>query len=143
MGSLIELARKLRPYIEKSAQSLTDTDAVNAVELYPEWTPGMGYTAGYKMRRNGKLYRVLQGHTAMVGWEPETITAAALYTEINETHAGTLESPIPYEGNMALESGKYYTQDGVVYRCIRDTINPVYHPLADLVGLYVEVAVNG
>ena len=28
--------------------------------------------------------------------------------------------------------------DGVVYRCIWDTINPVYHPLADLVGLYVE-----
>lgn len=136
MGSLIELARKLRPYIEKSAQSLTDTDAVNAVELYPEWTPGMGYTADYKVRRNGKLYRVLQGHTAMVGWEPEK--APALYTEINETHAGTLENPIPYEGNMALESGKYYTQDGVIYRCIWDTINPVYHPLADLVGLYVE-----
>ena len=138
MGSLVDLARKLRPYIEKSAQSLADAEALQAVELYPEWAPGMAYAIGFKLRRNGKLYRVLQGHTAMVGWEPETITAAALYTEINEAHAGTLEDPIPYDGNMALESGKYYTQDGVVYRCIRDTINPVYHPLADLVGLYVE-----
>ena len=46
-----------------------------------------------------------------------------------------------YDGNMALESGKYYMQDYVIYRCTRDTINPVYHALAELVGLYVEVAV--
>ena len=40
---------------------------------------------------------------------------------------------------MALEQGKYYIQDGVVYRCIRDTGNPVHHALADLVGVYVEI----
>ena len=40
---------------------------------------------------------------------------------------------------MALVAGLYYTQDGVRYRCIRDTINPVYHALRDLVGHYVEV----
>lgn len=136
MESLVDLARRLRPYIEKSAQSLADAEALQAVELYPEWTPGMAYAIDFKLRRNGKLYRVLQGHTAMVGWEPEK--TPALYAEINEAHAGTLDDPIPYDGNMALESGKYYTQDGVVYRCIWDTINPVYHPLADLVGLYVE-----
>lgn len=54
-------------------------------------------------------------------------------------HAGTADDPIPYEGNMALENGKYYSQDGVVYRCTRDTGNPVFHALSELVGLYVEV----
>ena len=39
---------------------------------------------------------------------------------------------------MALESSKYCSQDGAVYRCTRDTINPVYNALADLVDLYVE-----
>jgi hypothetical protein len=43
---------------------------------------------------------------------------------------------------MALENGKYYSQDGVIYYCNRDTVNPVYSALKDLVGLYVEVA-NG
>ena len=28
--------------------------------------------------------------------------------------------------------------DGHLYRCTRDTIKPVYNPLAELVGLYVE-----
>ena len=37
-----------------------------------------------------------------------------------------------------MESGKYYSQGGAVYLCTRDTVNPVYSALADLVGLYVE-----
>lgn len=30
-------------------------------------------------------------------------------------------------------------RDGVIYLCIRDTENPVYNALADLVGIYVEI----
>ena len=41
---------------------------------------------------------------------------------------------------MELENGKYYSQDGVTYLCTRDTGIPVYNPLKDLVGIYVEVA---
>lgn len=63
-----------------------------------------------------------------------------LRVEICETHDGTIDDPILYSGNMALESGKYYLQEYVIYRCTRDTINPVYNALADLVGIYVENA---
>jgi hypothetical protein len=41
---------------------------------------------------------------------------------------------------MALVSGLHYSQDGVVYLCTRDTVNPVFNALKDLVGIYVEVA---
>lgn len=60
--------------------------------------------------------------------------------EIFGDDAGTPEDPIPYGGNMVLEAGKYYSQAGVTYRCTRDTGIPVYHDLADSVGLYVEKA---
>ena len=136
--TLIELARNLRPYIVKAAQSLDDTDAVHAVDLYDEWKPDTAYDKAYKVRRNGKVYRAMQAHTSQADWMPEI--TPALWEEINETHKGTFDDPIPYDGNMALENGKYYNQGGVTYRCIRDTGNPVYHALADLVGLYVEVA---
>ena len=53
---------------------------------------------------------------------------------------GTIENPIAYDGNMILENGKYYIQDGVTYKCNRDTGIAVYHALKDLVGLYVELA---
>ena len=118
--------------------SVDENTALRMVAFYPEWAENTEYTAEYKVQHNGKLWRCRQAHTSQTGWEPEN--TASLWTEICESHAGTLEDPIPYSGNMALESGKYYMQDGKVYRCTRDTGNPVYNALSELVGLYVEEA---
>ena len=117
-----------------------DQTAYRMREFYPAWTAGGAYTAGYKAQRNGKLWRCRQAHTSQEGWEPENVPA--LWEELCETHDGSRYDPIPYEGNMALVSGLYYSQDGVTYLCNRDTVNPVYNPLRELVGLYVEV-ING
>lgn len=51
---------------------------------------------------------------------------------------GNKKEGIPYDGNMALVSGLYYRQDGVVYLCSGDTVSPVYSQLSELVGIYVE-----
>lgn len=134
--SILSDARKLRPIIEQAAQSLDDATALTAIPLYPEWVAGNDYAVGYKVQRNGKLWRVLQAHTSQESWEPEN--AASLWEQINETHSGELSDPIPYDGNMALVSGLYYIQNGIIYLCSRDTVNPVYNPLAELVGIYVE-----
>ena len=116
--------------------SVDDNTALRMTTFYPEWAANAEYTIGYKVQRGGRLWRCIQVHTSQAGWEPEN--AASLWTEICESHAGTLEDPIPYNGNMALESGKYYSQNSKIYRCTRDTVNPVYNALSDLVGLYVE-----
>ena len=123
-----------------NAIDIADDTALRMVEFYPEWASGVAYTAGYKAQRGGKLWRCLQAHTAQTGWEPEN--AASLWEQICEAHDGTKYDPIPYDGNMALESGKHYTQSGMTYLCSRDTVNPVYNALSELVGIYVEV-VNG
>lgn len=115
-----------------------DTTSLRMVDFYPEWAADVDYTAGYKVQRGGRLCRCLQAHTSQVGWEPEN--TPALWEYINETHAGTLADPVPYDGNMELTEGLYYAQDGVTYLCNRNTGQPVYNALADLVGLYVEVA---
>lgn len=112
-----------------------DNTALRMMDFYPEWTENTAYTTGHKVRRNDKLWRVVQAHTSQVGWEPEN--AASLWEQICETHSGTMDDPIPYEGNMVLVKGLHYVQNYVIYRCTRDTVNPVYHALADLVGLYV------
>ena len=129
-------AIKLRHHIETAVQTLTDSEALEVRVLHPEWASDTDYTEGYKVQHSGRLWRCLQAHTSQAGWEPEN--AASLWTEICESHAGTLEDPIPYNGNMALESGKYYSQNSKIYRCTRDTVNPVYNALSELVGLYVE-----
>lgn len=114
-----------------------DNTALRMREFYPEWAPDIAYPVDHKVRYNGRLYKVLQAHTSQTGWEPTN--APSLWTEVCETHAGTLDDPIPYNGNMALTNGLYYTRDYEIYKCIRDTGNPVYHALSELVGLYVEV----
>ena len=131
-------AMQIRAHIETAVQSLDDAAALEIVTLYPRWKPGKECKPGMRLQHNGKLYKVKDGkpHTAQADWTPDV--AVSLYERIDETHAGTLADPIPYDGNMALVSGLYYVQDGVVYLCNRDTVNPVYNPLADLVGLYVE-----
>lgn len=113
-----------------------DNTALRMLDFYPEWTVGVAYAAGYKVRYQGKLWRVRQAHTSQVAWEPDV--AASLWERICEVHAGTEDDPIPYGGGMVLEEGKFYHQEYVIYRCVRSTGNPVYHALAELVGLYVE-----
>lgn len=137
--SYYEKALKLRPFIEKAAQFLSDEDALQARTLYPKWAPGVNYETDFRFLHEGNLYRVLQGHTSQEIYPPGSGTEA-LYTRIDETHSGSIDSPIPYNGNMILENGKYYSQDNIVYQCTRDTGVPVYNALKDLVGLYVELA---
>ena len=146
----LEAAERSRPLTAEEVTSLLirqqintlsvdDNTALRMREFYPVWEAGQDYPEGFKVQFGGALYKVLQAHTSQDGWEPEN--APSLWTEICESHAGTLTDPIPYSGNMALESGKYYSQNGAVYLCVRDTVNPVYNDLAELVGLYVEVKI--
>ena len=117
--------------------SVDDATAVRMTVFYPEWAKDTAYTIGYKVQYLGKLYKVIQAHTSQETWTPDI--TASLYTRIDEVHDGTKYDPIPYEGNMTLYNGKYYSQDGMTYLCNRDTGNPVYNKLSELVGIYVEV----
>lgn len=119
-----------------NALTVDDKTALRMLHFYPAWAAGVEYPAGFKVQHNDRLFRVTQAHTSQDGWEPENVPA--LWEQINEVHSGTADDPIPYEGNMALVTGLYYYQGGKMYICNRDTINPVYHDLSELVGLYVE-----
>lgn len=124
---------------------ISDKDALAIKSVYPAWESLIGESAakGMKLQYNNKLWKVLQNHTIQEQWKPGTGTES-LYTEVVEStgdvEVGTKENPIPYNNNMELENGKYYSQNGVVYKCTRDTGQPVYNNLADLINLYVVIA---
>ncbi len=135
-----EKARQLRPLIEQAAVSLSDEDALGGVELFPAWAPDREYPLDKRLQHEGVLYRVRQFHTSQAIYPPGSPGTEALYARVERSGQGdTPDNPIPYEGNLELYEGKYYAQDGVTYICTRGTGTPVYHPLAQLVGLYVEV----
>ena len=138
-------AKTYRAAIEAGANAVerSDLDALAVKGIYPAWESLIGKTvdkAGFKFTYGDKLYKTIpESHTFQSDWIPGNGTES-LYTVIDEGHAGTLDDPIPYDGNMELTEGLYYTQDDIVYLCTRSTGQPVYHALSELVGLYVEVA---
>ena len=71
---------KYRAYIEKGATSLSDTDALDAVALFPAWAVGVAYEADTRIRYGEKLYKVVQAHTSQEDWLPDE--TPALYTEV-------------------------------------------------------------
>ena len=131
-------ARTLRKKIEELALPMTDADAYAVPELFPMWKTDHEYAVGDRVQFESKLYKCLQGHTSQAAWIPST--AVSLWVEVAEPGQGdTPDNPIPYNNNMELFEGKYYSQNDVVYICFRSTGVPVYNNLADLVGLYVNV----
>lgn len=125
-----------------NATPLTDNQAISVKNLYPEWKEfiGKSLSTGFRVLHEDALYKVRQDISIVLENQPPSIDTAALYEEINETHDGTKTDPIPYNNNMALELGKYYIQDDIIYMCTRDTGQPVYQDLSDLVGIYVQIA---
>ena len=120
-----------------NALDVDDNTAVRMSGFFPAWSAGADYSVGFTVNSGGKLWRCVQEHVAQTGWEPEK--TPALWEQVFFHYAGTVDDPVPYEGNMVLEQGKHYLQNSVIYVCTRNSGNPVYHALADLIGLYVEV----
>ena len=119
---------------------LSDAESLKRKHLYPEWASFIGESlnSGFKVQHDDKLYKVRQPIAVVLEDQYPSENTAALYEEINETAAGTIDDPIPYNNNMELFEGLYYSQNKVVYKCIRSTGTAVYHDLSALVGIYVE-----
>lgn len=139
-----ERALQLRPVLELAAQSLVDDVALTAVELFPYWKvlvqEGQKVQNGFRFQHEGILYRTEQPeYTFVEHYVPGSTGTESLFSLVDESHAGSKEDPIPFEKNMEIYDGLYYTQNGVLYRCIRSSGQPLYHDLALLVGSYVDV----
>ena len=116
------------PRIINSAE-LTDDESLKVTELHPTWGNlcAVGYTAeksGYKFQYGGKLYKTRQENfTFQSQWIPGQGTSA-IYTQIVESQAGTLEDPIGVPEDVTTNSftyviGKYYKWNDQIYKCQR------------------------
>lgn len=117
---------------------LSDTEAAKIPLCYDPWTTDKAYKVGDRVECDGKLWKCRQAHTSQENWKP-SIDTASLWEVIDVEHAGTLEDPIPYDQTMTVYNGKYYLEDGITYKCVRDSGQPLYASCASLVGNYFEV----
>lgn len=120
----IERARALRPYIEKAATSLTDEDALQAVELFPQWVIDHAYVVGERLQYNGVLYRVVQAHTSQADWTPDITPAMFVVVSLDEWP----EFVQPTGAHDAYNKGDKVTFEGKHYISLID--GNVYSPTA-------------
>ena len=121
---------------------LTTEQALEKKAYFPKWEYEIGkeHYAGFRFQYGGTLYEVIQPHTFAAEWVPGTGTES-LYKVVQVEHEGSIEDPIPWEHNMELVEGLYYTDKDVLYLCIRDSGIALSYDLADLVsGGYVKPA---
>lgn len=119
-----EIARKLRPIIEKAVESLNDSDALEAVELFKHWDGnGCQYWNGKdgehkqdRVQDEGFLYRCFQSHTSQPDWAPHI--TPALWERVPDPSEEWPEwiPPIGSTGLYAKDAkcshnGKHWTSD--------------------------------
>lgn len=110
----------LRGMIEKASASLTDADALEAVELFPAWQTDTAYTVGIRVRYGEHLYRCEQAHTSQAAWTPDV--TPALWTEV----ARPGEIPVwkqptgAQDSYMTGDKVHYPTKDDAVYESTMD-----------------------
>ena len=140
--SYLSNAQKLRAAMDTAGNALTDAQALTCKLIYQQWANLIGTTAtpGQRFLHGKTLFKVSDKtpeHTFSREWVPGVETAS-LYEAIDDEHSGTLDDPIPFIQPMEIYKDKYYSQNGKVYLCTRDSGQPLAFDLTDLVGLYVQ-----
>ena len=142
MANNNDIYRALVKMAIKQARQITDDQEALAVKcLYKNWSKQLGreLTVGEYVQHGDRLYRVLTTHVAQVNWEPGVGTES-LFVIVDKTHAGTKEDPVPWNANMECEEGKYYSEDGVIYLCVRASGIALQCKIVDVLGNYFQLA---
>lgn len=116
---------------------MTVEESLELTAFFPKWEAGKEMPNGYKVSYEGSLFEVIQPHTSQADWTPKV--ANSLFKLVQVVATGSVDDPIDWESGMVLEEGKYYMDVDVLYKATRDSGNPLYYSLSDLVGTYVEV----
>ena len=142
MANNNDIYRALVKMAIKQARQITDDQEALAVKcLYKNWSKQLGreLTVGEYVQHGDRLYRVLTTHVAQANWEPGVGTES-LFVIVDKTHAGTKEDPIPWNANMECEEGKYYSENGVIYLCVRASGIALQCKIVDVLGNYFQLA---
>lgn len=121
--SNIEEIDKAKEAIKYSINSLdlSNNDTIKFKDYLPNWTDYINKSMpkDFKFQYNDQPYQTIQYINVVLENQTPDIVYS-LYAIINEEHEGTLEDPIPYVQQMAIEKGKYYIQYDVVYIAIQN-----------------------
>ena len=120
--SNIQEIDKAKEAIKYSINSLdlSNNDTIKYKDYLPDWNDYVGKSLpiNFKFKYNNQPYQTIQYINVVLSDQTPDIVYS-LYVAINEEHEGTLQDPIPYVQQMAIEKGKNYSQYGITYLAIQ------------------------
>lgn len=73
-----------RRKIELAAETQTDEQAVESIDLYPKWMPQIQIVKDKRYQYNGVLYKAIQSHTSQADWTPDKTPALFVKVSLEE-----------------------------------------------------------
>ena len=136
-----DIVSQLKELAQAQVEALTDDEAKKVPALFPLWETEKAYAVGDRVWYQASLYKCVQAHTSQSTWNPkDAVSLWANVSEESQEADGSREHPYQWEQGMTSYNGNYYTEEGILYLCIRDSGNPLYFPIASLIGTYFQVA---
>lgn len=73
-----------RRKIELAAETQTDEQAVESIDLFPKWMPQIQIIKDKRYQYNGVLYKALQPHISQEDWTPDKVPALFIKVSLEE-----------------------------------------------------------
>lgn len=136
-----DIVSQLKELVSTQVSELPDEQAKKVPALFPLWETEKAYAVGDRVWYQASLYKCVQAHTSQTTWNPkDAVSLWANVSEESQEADGSREHPYQWESGMTSYNGKYYTEEGILYLCIRDSGNPLYFPISSLIGTYFQIA---
>lgn len=119
-----EQALAIRRKIERAAESQSDENALDSIELFQHWGDLIGtqVQSGKRVQDGGKLYECIQSHTPQVGWNPSL--TPALWKEVSIEEIPAWRQPVGSAD--AYMTGDKVKHNGIIWKSKVD--NNVWEP---------------
>ena len=136
-----DIVSQLKELAQAQVADLTDDEAKKVPALFPLWETEKAYAVGDRVWYQASLYKCVQAHTSQSTWNPkDAVSLWANVSEESQEADGSHDRPYQWQSGMTSYNGKYYTEDSTLYICTRDSGGPLYYRIADLIGIYFNVA---
>lgn len=77
-------AMSYRNKIELAAEMQEDEQALESIDLFPEWMPQISIVKDKRYRYNGQLYKAVQSHTSQSDWTPDIVPALFVKVSVED-----------------------------------------------------------
>lgn len=102
---------KLKELIQQLSKNLSDSEALEGIELFPSWKSNTDYVLDNRVKYNGELYKMIQPtHHSQDDWTPDV--AVSIWVKVDDPSIEWPEWKQPTGAHDAYKNGAKVSHNG-------------------------------